>query len=61
MTKQATPSKINALNQHQQAPATNTEQNKALVYGQPSEAQISPNSTEVILKYNPKQPIINHI
>lgn len=32
-----------------------------MVSGQPSEAQISPNSTEVILKYNPKQPIINHL
>jgi hypothetical protein len=32
-----------------------------LIPGQPSDAQISPNSNEVILKYNPKNPIVTHL
>ena len=42
-----------------QIPATASD--KQLIPGLPSEAQISPNSNEVILKYNPKNPIITHL
>ena len=51
--KQVSTNQINQLNRPTPS--------KTLVPGQASEAQISPNSTEVILKYNPKQPIITHI